>query len=56
VGRAMGIPLIFVEVPDRMDTPSLSGRLVYPWVDAMVLPREEQLALYPKGVVIRGRS
>ncbi len=55
MGRMMGIPLIYVEVPDRLQAPSLTGRLVRPLVDAMVLPREEQRAFFPDGVVIRGR-
>jgi len=52
VGRLLGIPSVFVEVYDRIDSASLSGRLVRPVVDAVVLQWEEQLAHYPEGVVV----
>jgi len=49
---AMRIPTVFVEVYDRIDAPSLSGRLVRPIADRIVLQWEAQRAFYPEGVVL----
>lgn len=49
VARAMGIRTVFMEVYDRTASPSLTGRLVAPVVDRIVLQRQEQLRLYPGG-------
>lgn len=52
VARATGVPTVFVEVYDRTEVRSLTGRLVAPFVDLVVLQREGQRALYPRGVVL----
>jgi UDP-N-acetylglucosamine:LPS N-acetylglucosamine transferase len=52
LGRAAGVPLVWLEVYDRVDRPSLTGRLVRPWADLVVLQWEEQRAAYPEGVVV----
>ncbi len=52
VARALGIPCVYIEVYDRIDTPSLSARLVRPVVDRMVLQWEEQRRFFPEGVVL----
>lgn len=52
VGRLLGIRLVFMEVIDRIDAPSLTGRLVAPWSDAVLLQWEEQRRFYPRGVVV----
>lgn len=49
---ALRIPTVFVEVYDRIDTPSLSGRLVRPVVDRIALQWEAQRAFYPEGEVL----
>lgn len=49
-GRRLGVRLVYMEVPDRTEGPSLTGRLVYPVVDRMVLSWSEQKAFYPDGV------
>lgn len=51
-GRALGIRLVFMEVIDRIEGPSLTGRLVAPWADAVLLQWEEQRRFYPRGVVV----
>jgi UDP-N-acetylglucosamine:LPS N-acetylglucosamine transferase len=43
----MGIRTIFIEVYDRVEVPSLTGALLAPWVDAVVVQWPEQLDLYP---------
>ena len=52
VGRALGIPLVFIEVYDRIDAPSLTGRLLFPICDRVVLQWEEQRAFWSEGHVL----
>ncbi|MEN0063515.1 MAG: UDP-N-acetylglucosamine--LPS N-acetylglucosamine transferase [Myxococcota bacterium] len=52
VARSAGIKTVFMEVYDRVDARSLTGRLVGPIVDVVVLQREAQRRLYPRGVVL----
>jgi UDP-N-acetylglucosamine:LPS N-acetylglucosamine transferase len=49
LGKLMGSRLIYMEVFDRIDSPTLTGRLVYPFVDKFLVQWEEQKAFYPKG-------
>ncbi len=49
---ALGIPTVFLEVYDRVDRPTLSGRLVRPFVDRVVLQWEAQARAYPEGVLL----
>ena len=46
----MRIKLVYIEVFDRIDKPTLTGRLVYPITDRFVVQWEEQKKVYPKGV------
>jgi beta-1,4-N-acetylglucosaminyltransferase len=50
--RAYGIPSVFIEPYDRLDQPSLTGRLVAPVASMVVLQRPEQLAFYRGGVLL----
>ena len=50
--RARGVRSVFVEVVDRVDGPSLSGRLMAPWVDTVAVQRSEQRRHYPGAVVV----
>jgi UDP-N-acetylglucosamine:LPS N-acetylglucosamine transferase len=50
--RLMGIGTVFVEVYDRFDLPTLSGRLVYPIVDAFAVQWDEQRLHFPRAVLI----
>lgn len=52
VGGALGIPCVYIEVYDRIDRPSLSGRLLRGWVDAVVIQWEAQRRAYPDGVLL----
>jgi UDP-N-acetylglucosamine:LPS N-acetylglucosamine transferase len=52
MAKARGIRSVFVEVYDRVDTRSLTGTLVAPFADAIILQRDEQQALYPRGRVL----
>ncbi|MEZ4239322.1 MAG: UDP-N-acetylglucosamine--LPS N-acetylglucosamine transferase [Myxococcota bacterium] len=50
--RAAGVPVVFVEPYDRVDGPSLTGRLLGPWVDCVVLQRPEQRRFHRRGVLL----
>jgi hypothetical protein len=43
---------VYVEVYDRIDSPTMTGRLCYPFSDLFLLQWEEQRRNYPKGQVI----
>ena len=50
LAKLMGKKLIYVEVYDRIDKPTLTGRLVYPIVDCFIVQWEEQNQVYKKAV------
>lgn len=52
VARLLGIATVYLEVYDRVDTRTLTGRLVAPFTDRMLVQWDEQLALYPDATVI----
>jgi hypothetical protein len=43
---------VFIEVYDRIDSPTLTGRLCYRLADRFLLQWAEQQRFYPRGVVI----
>ncbi len=45
--RQRGVPTVFIEVYDRIDTPSLTGALLAPLATAVVAQWPEQLRAYP---------
>ncbi|MSQ02271.1 MAG: UDP-N-acetylglucosamine--LPS N-acetylglucosamine transferase [Myxococcales bacterium] len=45
-----GCRTVYIEVYDRIDSPTLTGRLVRPVLDKMVVQWEEQKAFYPEGI------
>ena len=50
IGKMMGAKLIYIEVFDRIDKPTMTGKMVYPIVDKFVVQWEEQKKVYPKAV------
>ena len=50
LGKLFGAKLIYIEVFDRIDKPTLSGRLVYPIVDKFIVQWEEQKEVYKKAI------
>jgi UDP-N-acetylglucosamine:LPS N-acetylglucosamine transferase len=52
LGRAHRARTVYIEVYDRIDSRTLTGRLCYPISDLFLLQWEEQRSLYPKGRVI----
>lgn len=54
VGRALGVPTVYLEVYDRISRSTMTGRLCYPLSDLFLLQWPEQTAIYPRGHVIGG--
>jgi beta-1,4-N-acetylglucosaminyltransferase len=52
IARFLRIRTVYIEVFDRIDSPTLTGRLSYPLSDAMCGQWPAQRALYPEAVVI----
>jgi hypothetical protein len=52
VGKLHGARTVYVEVFDRIDTATVTGRLCYPISDRFLLQWDEQRAVYPKGQVV----
>ena len=50
IGKLLGIKTLYVEIFDRIDKPTLSGRLVYPVADRFVVQWEEMKGVYPKAI------
>lgn len=48
LGKMMGAKLVFIEVFDRLDSPTLTGKLVYPFCDKFLIQWEEQRQFYPQ--------
>ncbi len=49
-GKLFGAKLVYVEVYDRIDKPTLTGRLVYPITDKFVVQWDEQKRIYKKSI------
>ena len=52
VARLLGQKTVYVEVYDRIDSATMTGRLCYPLSNLFLLQWEEQRHIYPKGIVI----
>lgn len=52
VARLRGIPTVYLEVYDRIDTPTLTGRLCRPFTDRMLVQWDEQARLYRDAEVV----
>ena len=54
MAKVLGIRTVFIEVYDRIDSRSLTGRLCRPLSDLFLLQWERQRELYGSGTVIGG--
>ncbi len=52
MARALGMKTVYLEVYDRIDSRTLTGRLCYPLSDLFLLQWEQQRRLYPRGQVV----
>ena len=50
LGKLFGAKLIYIEVFDRIDKPTMTGKMVYPIVDKFIVQWEEQKKVYPKAI------
>ena len=50
LGKLFGAKLIYIEVFDRIDKPTMTGKMVYPIVDKFIVQWEEQKQVYPKAI------
>lgn len=50
VGKLFGAKLIYIEVFDRVDKPTVTGKLVYPITDRFIVEWEEAKKVYPKAI------
>lgn len=50
LAKLKGKKIIYIEVYDRIDKPTITGRLVYPIVDKFIVQWEEQKKVYPKAI------
>jgi UDP-N-acetylglucosamine:LPS N-acetylglucosamine transferase len=54
LGWLVGIPTVYIEVYDRIETPTLTARLCRPFTSALLVQWEEQQRLY-RGATLVGR-
>lgn len=50
LAKLKGKKIIYIEVYDRIDKPTLTGKLIYPIADQFIVQWEEQKKVYPKAV------
>lgn len=50
IGKIFGAKTIYIEVFDRIDKPTLTGKLVYPIADKFIVQWEEMKKIYPKAI------
>jgi len=54
LGKLFGAKTVYIEVFDRIDAPTLTGKLVYPVTDRFVVQWEEMKEVYPKAINLGG--
>lgn len=50
IGKLFGAKTIYIEVFDRIDKPTVTGKMVYPVTDKFIVQWEEMKKVYPKAV------
>lgn len=50
LGKLMGAKTIYIEVFDRIDSPTITGKMVYPVTDRFIVEWEEMKKVYPKSI------
>lgn len=50
VGKLMRMKTVYIEVFDRIDKPTLTGKMVYPITDKFIVQWEEMKQVYPKAI------
>ena len=50
LGKLHGSKLVYIEVFDRIDKPTMTGKMVYPITDKFIVQWEEMKKVYPKAI------
>lgn len=50
LGKLFGARTVYIEIFDRIDKPTLTGKLVYPVTDRFIVQWEEMKQVYPKAI------
>lgn len=50
LGKLFGAKTIYIEVFDRIDEPTISGKICYPVTDKFIVEWEEMKEVYPKAI------
>ena len=50
IGKMRGAKTIYIEVFDRIDAPTVSGKMCYPVADKFIVEWEEMKKVYPKAI------
>ena len=54
IGKLFGSKPVYIEVFDRIDAPTVTGKLVYPVTDRFIVQWEEMKKVYPKAINLGG--
>lgn len=54
LGKLFHAKTVYIEVYDRIELPTITGKVVYPVTDKFILQWDEQKKFYPKGINIGG--
>ncbi len=54
IGKIFGSKTVYIEVFDRINTPTITGKVVYPVTDKFFVQWEEMKKVYPKAINIGG--
>lgn len=54
LGKLFGAKTVYIEVFDRIDSPTVTGKLVYPVTDKFIVQWEEMKKVYPKAINLGG--
>ena len=50
IGKLFGAKTVYIEVFDRIDAPTIAGKLCYPVTDIFIVEWEEMKKIYPKAI------
>lgn len=54
VGKILGIKTVYIEVFDRIDHSTMTGKLVYPVSDVFIVQWPEMIDVYPQAIYLGG--
>ncbi len=54
IGKLFGAKTVYIQVFDRIDKPTVTGKIVYPVTDKFFVQWEEMKKVYPKAINIGG--